>query len=118
MEKKVDFTRDVIMLAVVEKAGTFADAGRSVDYHNFVFTFCEPIPSYGADGDNVVTAAGAVPFEVKIKARDCNRIFNVKDFAVDFDPDTWIGDTYSITYDHTGPVLIARNLLMNSNPVK
>lgn len=106
MEKKVDFTRDVIMLSCIEKAGNFKDdKGRDVDYHNFVFNFCEPIPC--SPGDNVVNFSGAVPFELKIKEKDINRIFGINDFYAAFN-DGWIGDAFDITYTHDGVVSILK----------
>lgn len=110
-EKKVDFTRDVIMLSCIEKAGNFTDdKGRSIDYHNFIFNFCEPIGN--RDGDNVVNSSGAVPFELKIKAKEINRIFGIKDFYAAFN-DSWIGDSFDITYNREGVESIYK-----SNPVK
>lgn len=111
MEKKVDFTRDVIMIGVVEKAGSFADDnGKSIDYHNFLFYFCEPLPVDNFS-ENILSTYGAIGFELKIKAKDCSRIFGVKDFGSEFDPDTWIGDSYNITYGREGVTSISRNLI-------
>lgn len=111
MEKKVDFTRDVIMLSCIEKAGNFKDdKGRDVDYHNFVFNFCEPIPC--SPGDNVVNYSGAVPFELKIKAKEINQIFGTNNFGYDFSDD-WIGDSFDITYNREGVESIHK-----CNPVK
>lgn len=111
MEKKVDFTRDVIMIGVVEKGGTFTDDnGKSIDYHNFLFYFCEPLPDDNFS-DNVVSTYGAIPFELKIKVKDLNRIFGVKDFAIDFDSESWVGDTYNIVYGRDGVTSISRNMI-------
>lgn len=110
-EKKVDFTRDVIMLSCIEKAGNFKDdKGRDVDYHNFVFNFCEPIPC--SPGDNVVNFSGAVPFELKIKAKEINQIFGIRDFYSAFNDD-WIGDVFNISYGREGVISIVK-----SAPVK
>lgn len=100
MEKKVDFSRDVIMLSCIEKAGSFKnDKGNSVDYHNFIFNFCEPIGI--AIGDNIVNSCGAVPFELKINAKSIDRIFGTNNFGYDFSED-WIGDSFDIIYNREG----------------
>lgn len=111
-EKKLDFTRDVIMIGAVEKGGTFRDEnGREVDYHYFLFYFCEPLPDDNF-ADNVLSTYGSVPFELKIKEKDLNRIFGVKDFALEFDFESCVGDTYNITYGRDGVTSIMRNLIV------
>lgn len=110
-EKKVDFSRDVIMLSCIEKAGTFKnEKGVDVDYHNFVFNFCEPICN--AYGDNIVNSCGAVPFELKINAKSIDRVFGTNNFGYDFSED-WIGDSFDISYNREGVQSICKK-----NPVK